>query len=180
MTGALTVLGPVVADGTIGRAAWGLVLATQTAGMVLGGLLAMSMRVRRLLRLGIIASFVAVPWLVTLAESPTLVALLPLALVTGMAMEQFGIAWETTLQNHVPADKLARIYSYDAVGSFVAMPAGQAAAGPIAQAVGAANAPLVAAGLIAAALLGMLASRDVRRLPCTPAEVSTPAATAML
>lgn len=40
-------LGPVVADETVGRAAWGLVLAAQAAGMVLGGLLALRVRFRR-------------------------------------------------------------------------------------------------------------------------------------
>ena len=40
------------------------------------------------------------------------------------------------MQEHVPADKLARVYSYDMVGSFVAIPVGQVAAGPIAEAVG--------------------------------------------
>ena len=34
--GATTVLGPVVADGSFGRAAWGLVVAAQTVGLGLG------------------------------------------------------------------------------------------------------------------------------------------------
>ena len=48
-------------------------------------------------------------------------------------LEQFGIAWETTMQEHIPPDKLARVYSYDMVGSFVAIPIGQVAVGPIAR-----------------------------------------------
>jgi MFS family permease len=76
-------------------------------------------------------------WLVGLALFPLPAVLLPAAFVTGVAMEQFGVAWEVSLQEHVPADKLARVYSYDALGSFLAIPIGQVAAGPIADHVGA-------------------------------------------
>ena len=41
LAGGLNVLGPVVADDTIGRPAWGLVLAVETAGMVVGGIVAL-------------------------------------------------------------------------------------------------------------------------------------------
>ena len=43
--GSLFVLGPVVADDTIGRQSWGLVLAAQTGGMLIGALIAMRLRV---------------------------------------------------------------------------------------------------------------------------------------
>jgi hypothetical protein len=76
----------------------------------------------------------------------------------------FSIAWETTVQEHVPADRLARVYSYDALGSLLAVPIGQVAAGPAALALGAEAALLGAAGLMALAVVGMLASRDVRGL----------------
>ncbi|WP_409451099.1 hypothetical protein [Erwinia sp.] len=32
---------------------------------------------------------------------------------------------------HIPHDKLARVYAYDAMGSFVAIPVGELAAGPL-------------------------------------------------
>ncbi|MFX5668735.1 MFS transporter, partial [Acinetobacter baumannii] len=35
-TGAVAVLGPVVADETVGRTAWGFVIGAQTAGFALG------------------------------------------------------------------------------------------------------------------------------------------------
>ena len=40
LSGGIFVLGPVVADDTIGRRAWGFVLAAQTAGMIVGALVA--------------------------------------------------------------------------------------------------------------------------------------------
>src|SRR5262249_26152348 len=48
-SGGLFVLGPVVADQSFGRRAWGFILAAQTAGMILGGLVALRLRLRRLL-----------------------------------------------------------------------------------------------------------------------------------
>ena len=64
---------------------------------------------------------------------PDIGLLLLAGFMVGFALEQFAVAWETTMQEHVPADKLARVYSYDMLGSFVAMPIGQVAAGPLAE-----------------------------------------------
>jgi MFS family permease len=161
---ALTVLGPILADTTFGRAAWGLILATETAGMVLGGLIAMWTRIRRLLLLGVMcAGFQALPML-ALGVAPRLGLLICAAFISGLATEQFGVAWETTMQEHVPAEKLARVYSYDMIGSFVAIPIGQLMAGPIAQAVGVQRALVGTAVLVALAVVGMLCNRDVRHL----------------
>lgn len=52
-TGTVTVLGPLVADDTVGRGGWGLVLAVQGAGLVAGGLLALRWRPVHALRVGV-------------------------------------------------------------------------------------------------------------------------------
>ncbi|GAA0473978.1 MFS transporter [Paractinoplanes deccanensis] len=163
-SGGLYVLGPAVADETFGRQSWGFVLAAQTGGMILGALIAMRLRVRRLLLLGAVSTFgMALP-LLLLGLYPQVVVLIVGALLAGGLLEQFGVAWETTMQEHVPPDKLARVYSYDMVGSFVAMPIGELLVGPISHQVGV-EATLVGAGvLVIVAVLGMLASRDVRTL----------------
>ena len=163
--GGLLVLGPVVADDTIGRRAWGFVLAAQTAGMIVGGLVAMRLRIRRLLFFGVVCLLPFSVPLFVLGVYPHLWTLVLGALVAGLAIEQFGVAWETTMQEHVPAEKLARVYSYDMVGSFVAIPVGEMAIGPIAQVAGR-GATLIAAGLIMIiSVVAMLSSRDVRTLP---------------
>lgn len=162
--GALAVLGPAVADETIGRGAWGLVLAAQTAGMAVGAVIAMRIRVRRLLLFGVVCIAGEALLIGSLALAPVTVVLVVAALLAGVAVEQFGVAWETTMQEYVPADKLARVYSYDAVGSFVAIPVGQVAAGPAAVAIGPEGALLAGAGLMGLAVAGMVSSRDVRRL----------------
>jgi MFS family permease len=142
--GGLFVLGPVVADDTI------------------GGLIAMRLRLRRLLYFGVACCLpLAIP-VFLLGALPHLWALIAGCLVGGLAIEQFGVAWETTMQEHIPSDKLARVYSYDMVGSFVAIPIGEMAAGPLAQVFGR-EATLVGAGsLMVVAVLAMLSSRDVR------------------
>lgn len=165
MSSGVGVLGPAVADETIGRKAWGLVLAAQTVGLVVGALIALRLRVRRLLLLGVACMLGAVPLLLALAVAPVFALLVPAAFLGGLAMEQFGVAWETSVQQYVPADRLARVYSYDALGSFLAIPLGQIAIGPVAVALGNETTLLIAAGLITLSVLGMLSSRDVRRLP---------------
>jgi len=163
-SGAMAVLGPVIADETFGRQSWGFILAAETAGMIIGGLIAMRIRVHRLLFLGTATTaFIALPVL-TLGVFPHVGMLVVVGFVAGVGLEQFGVAWETTMQEHVPADKLARVYSYDMVGSFVAIPIGQVVAGPVAQAAGVRPALVGAAALIVLAVLGMLSSRDVRHL----------------
>lgn len=162
--GALFVLGPVIADQSIGRQSWGFVLAVQTAGMVIGAIVAMRLRLRRLLLFGVVCcALTALPVLV-LGIDPHLGLMIVSAFAAGVAFEQFGIAWETTMQEHVPPEKLARVYSYDMVGSFVAMPVGQVAVGPISQAIGVGQTMIGAAVLMLLAVAGMTASRDVRHL----------------
>ncbi|WP_406077289.1 MFS transporter [Micromonospora sp. NBC_00858] len=168
-SGGVNVLGPVVADQTIGRQAWGFVLAAQTAGMVIGAVVALRLRVHRLLLLGVVCMAGNTLLLLALGLAPVVGVLLLAALLAGIGVVQFSVAWETTVQEHVPTEKLARVYSYDMVGSFVAIPVGQVVAGPVANTVGVAATLVGAAGLILLAILGMLASRDVRGLQHRPA-----------
>jgi MFS family permease len=163
-TGAMVVLGPLVADATIGRRAWGFVLAAETAGMIVGAVVALRLRIRRLLYFGVAC---CVPFglpVLFLGIYPHFWVLVLAALVAGLTMEQFGVAWETTMQEHVPADKLARVYSYDMVGSFVAIPAGEILVGPISDVAGVRATLIGAALLTGLASLAMLSSRAVRTL----------------
>jgi MFS family permease len=165
LTGGVGVLGPLVADETLGRKAWGLILAAETAGMVIGGLVAIRLRLRHLLFYGVAWCLAEVLLLGTLGIAPVVVLLILAALATGFGIEQFSVAWETSMQEHVPAEKLARVYSYDMLGSFLAIPLGQIVAGPLAEAYGPRPVLVGAAVLCGLVALAMLASRDVRRLP---------------
>ena len=84
--------------------------------------------------------------------------------MAGIGAESFGILWDTTMQQEIPQDRLSRVYSYDALGSFALIPLGLAVAGPVAEAIGTGR-TLAIAGLISlTATLSVLFVRDVRTL----------------
>ncbi|MFD0803439.1 MFS transporter, partial [Streptomonospora algeriensis] len=163
-SGGVKVLGPAVADETIGRGLWGVVLSAETLGAVVGGLLAARWQPRRALLFGVsLTAMDALP-LLTLGYAPTVPFLLPAMFLTGLALEQFGVAWEVSLQQNIPPEKLARVYSYDALGSFIALPIGETAAGPLAAMVGTRPALAGGAVLVAAACLTAISVPGVRTL----------------
>ncbi|WP_439656162.1 MFS transporter [Lentzea sp. HUAS TT2] len=166
--GGVMILGPVLADTTFGREVWGLVLASETAGMVAGAFVAMRVKARRLLLVGVasVGTSVFLPLVMVLHPVPW--ALLLAAFVCGLGIEQFGVAWETSLQHHIPEDRLARVYSYDMLGSFVAIPLAQLAIGPLAHAFGTSGALLGCAAIYLLATVGMLVSRSVRTVENVP------------
>lgn len=163
--GAASVLGPAVAREDLhGAAGWGLVLASEAAGLAAGGLLMLRLRPRRMLLAATLGMLLTVPLLFGLAVPLSLAAICALALVSGVGMETFGVLWDTTMQQEIPQERLSRVYSYDAFGSWVFIPLGLAVAGPIADAVGI-GAALVGAGLLSlGATLAVLLVRDVREL----------------
>ena len=72
------------------------------------------------------------------------------------------------MQRYIPGHLLSRVYSYDMLGSFLAIPLGQVLAGPAALAWGTQTTILVAAGVSVAAVLFMLIFKQVRTLPASP------------
>ncbi|MCQ0024265.1 MFS transporter [Streptomyces somaliensis DSM 40738] len=164
VAGGVYVLGPAVADETFGRTGWGVVLAAQMAGAVAGGFVAARSRAKHALRIGVAAVALEALPLAVLAEAPGVLLLTVTMFVNGVAMEQFGVAWEVSLQENVPEDRLARVYSYDALGSFIALPIGEMAAGPVADRAGVDTTLLAGAALVVVATGAALCSREVRQL----------------
>ncbi len=171
---AISVLGPAIADESFGRRSWGFILAAEIVGSVVGAFVAMRLRVRRLLFVGVLGCAVEVVGLAVLGLSANVALLMVVFFLSGLGIEQFGIAWEVSVQEHVPADKLARVYSYDMLGSFLAIPVGQVVAGPLALAIGVRWALIGAAATIGLAVLGMSISRSVRTLEHHPVPVPVP------
>lgn len=163
--GAIMVLGPVTAKEELGgAAAWGAVLAVEAAGLIAGGVLALRVRVRRPLYVGqALSALLALP-LLALARPLPVVAIALVFAVAGAGIEMFSVLWETALQRNVPPSLLARVAAWDSIGSFVAIPAGTAAAGPVAAAIGRGATLYGAAAVTAVAALAALASREVRTL----------------
>jgi hypothetical protein len=68
------------------------------------------------------------------------------------------------MQQEIPADRLSRVYSYDALGSWALVPLGFAVAGPISQLLGTRQTLVWAALLSLTVTLAVLLVRDVRNL----------------
>jgi predicted MFS family arabinose efflux permease len=174
-SGSITVLGPGIANATFGRTAWGLVLAAQMVGAVVAGFLVARLATRRALLVGVAAVSATVLPVLALAgraDAPLVAAAM---FVTGFAIEFFCVAWDLSLQQNIPEDRLARVYSFDALGSFLALPLGETAAGPVAAQFGTGRTLAAAAVLMLLATAGALTVRSVRQLtvreePVEPAE----------
>ncbi|MFC9429733.1 MFS transporter [Streptomyces sp. NPDC056987] len=162
--GGIQVLGPTIANSTYGRTAWGLVLATQMAGALIGGFLVGRSRSRHALRIGVaVVALDALP-LLALAEAAPLALLVVAMFVNGLALEQFGVAWDVSLQENVPPDRLARVYSYDMLGSILALPVGEMTAGTLSERFGSRATLLGGVCLVLSVTLAALCSKDVRSL----------------
>lgn len=173
----LTVLGPAVADQTVGRARWGWVLGAEAVGTLAISLL-LARRGRRGVRLWIGMAGILLPagLIIALGLAPRLDVLLVAALLSGLGIGYFDVAWSTNLQANVAEEHLSRVYSYDALGSILMTPVGQAVAGPLAVVFGL-SATLVGAGaLMVVAVLVALAVPAVRHLPA-PRLADPPGAT---
>ena len=173
--GASAVYGPLVAKESLGgAAAWGAIVASEGAGLLLGGLILLRWRPQRPLFVGTAALTTGAIPLLCLASLRTTAVIAAAFLVAGVGLELFNTSWATALQEHVPLEKLSRVSSYDALGSFVFIPLGLSIAGPVADAIGLTHALWLAAAVDAGAILCALAVRDVRRLRrLEPAPVAT-------
>jgi MFS family permease len=162
--GAWNTLGPVIAVDTIGKVQWGWVLGAQAAGLLAMTLVMMHVQLRRPVRAGMIGiSFMALPILV-LGIEPTVLPLMTLAFVAGAGTEVFSIGWQTAYHEHVPNEILSRVSSYDALGSFIAIPIGQLSFGPLAAVFDVRAVLVVAAVVYILIALSTLASSSVRNL----------------
>lgn len=162
--GAQGVLGPIVVADTISIPAWGWALSSMMAGFVAGGLVTLRWRPRRLLYVGtcLLALTALFPAAMTFSDS--LLILLAGAFAHGFGLEIFSVAWDVAIQQNVAPEKLARVYSFDMAGSFIARPLGLALTGPVAEIVGFRTWLAVVTGVIVASTATALISPDIRRL----------------
>ncbi|MFS7876915.1 MFS transporter [Streptomyces asiaticus] len=159
------VYGPLVAEDQLGGARpWGLALAAFGAGTVLGGLLMVRWRPRRMLLAG---SLCILPLALPSAALAVPVPVAPLIVVmflVGVSVEVFGVSWMTALHQEIPEDKLSRVSAYDWFGSIAMVPLATALAGPAEEAFGRSASLWGCSALILALTLAVLTVPDVRRL----------------
>lgn len=177
------VLGAVVANTTLGGAtAWGFILTAQGVGAILGGLAVLRTRPRRPLVTATLGTFAFTGPVALLALRAPTGAIAAAAAVSGVGVAVFGTLWDTTLQQHVPAEVLSRVSAYDWLGSVALIPLGYALTGPLASALGITGTLWLAAAwtvLGSAATLAVPAVRRLRRSPDAdegPAPMNTSAA----
>ena len=165
--GAWLTLGPALAEETIGRQAWGWVLSAEAAGALVATGVLLRVALPRPLLVGMLAgSLLGIP-MVMLGLDPRVGLLVVASFAAGIGLEVFGMGWNLAMQENIDEAQLSRAYSYDALGSFVAMPVGQLLYGPLGDRFG--YAPVVAISGVAyvAVALAVLLSRSVRTLPRT-------------
>jgi len=162
--GAWFTLGPALAKGTIGEQGWGFVLSAESLGLLVMTVILLRVKLRRPLLVGMLGcALMGVP-MVILGVEPHLLTLVLVTFVAGAGIEVFSIGWSLAMQENIEDDMLSRAYSYDALGSFVAMPIGQLAYGPLGEAFGFRDVLLVSGVAYVAIALLALVSRSVRDL----------------
>jgi MFS family permease len=166
--GAWSTLGPSRAKGTIGEQGWGYLLSAESIGLLAMTAVMLRRRLERPLFWGMLGiSVMSVPIFV-LGASPHLVILLVVGFAAGAGTEVFSLGWTLAMQEHVPEQMLSRAYSYDMLGSFVAIPVGELAFGPLGLGFGYRDVLMVSGVVYLAVCLLTLVSRSVRDLRRVP------------
>jgi MFS family permease len=182
--GAFTVLGPAAVrlhfGSHQGPAAWGAITAADALGLIVGGLVSLRFSPRRpMLFIVLIGASVAVtPVALGMFWPLPLICCASFAL--GVAIEIMMVQWTVAMARQIPPEKLARVASYDALGSVMAMPLGAVIAGPVAAWATMPRAQFGAAALIVIASLLALVPRDIRHLRAAQLAVPPTASTADL
>jgi MFS family permease len=137
-------------------------------GFIVGGLVTLRWRPRRGLFVGTALLTLTAAFPVAMALSDHVPLLLLGAFLHGFGLEIFSVNWDLSIQQNVAEDKLARVYSFDIMGSFVARPVGLAVTGPVAAVVGFDRWLLVVGAVMGGSSLLALLSPAVRRLERQP------------
>jgi MFS family permease len=163
--GGFETLGPLLAKtSSIGEAGWGLILSAGAAGLLLTTVVMLKVKLQRPLMWGMVGcTFFGLP-MVLLGAHPQLVLVMVAAFVGGAGLEVFAIGWNLAMQEHVPDEMLSRAYSYDSLGSWIAMPLGQLVVGPLGSAFGVRQTVFVCGLLFVLISVATLGSRSVRDL----------------
>jgi len=132
-----SILGADVARTSLGGAgAWGVILAGEGAGGVLGGILALTIRPSRPLAAAMAGRIAAVAPLTLLVIRAPLPLIVSAAAVAGVGFEVFAVLWGTTMQRLVPAASLTSVIATDWLVITVCAPIGDALIGPMVRGLG--------------------------------------------
>jgi hypothetical protein len=177
LAGSFYVLGPVMADRSLGGAgSWSVVLIAQALGFIVGSVLAIKFRPRRPVRAAALLTMGFPLSVLLMATGAPLAAIAAATFLAGIVIDVYEVVLDTSLQKNVPPHALSRVMSYESLGSFALVPLGMAGAGPVADAVGVQPALYGAAALIMLAGPVVLLLRSVRTVTDIPESDEAPAA----
>lgn len=159
----LLVGGPLLAVTTsLGRHGWAAVLSAQGVGAVLGGAVLLRWRPRRPLIMSTLLVSATSAQLVALASLAPLSIVVVLSALASAAVVSSDTLWLSTLQREVPPHQIARISSYDWLGSLAFNPVGLAVMGVLLTHVDPRPILLTVAGLNLAVRAAVLVPEGVR------------------
>ena len=160
-----SVLGPLIAlEHFNGPKSWSLVITAESAGLIVGALIALKIKPKFPMRFLMISSFTITFYIWTMAKPQSLALIAFGAFLFGITLDLWGTLWSTALQRKVPRDSLSRVSSFDAMGSMIFKPVGLAIAAPFSVLFGIDNFLLILAGITAVAILLPLFDPTVRNM----------------
>lgn len=162
--GVWQVLGPVLAEQSMGAGGWGLVLSARAVGLLLMSTLLIHMTVRRPLVSALMWSSAAAVPLVLLGVGVSTPVLAAGAFIQGLGFAYMGVVWQTARHAHIPPEMMSRATSFDDFGAWVATPVGQLSALPVAALAGAPNVAVYGGLAFAVVALAPLCVPAVRHL----------------
>jgi MFS family permease len=172
---AFIVLGPIVFLDHFSHAkqVWGLVSTVGSIGAIVGAFASVKLAPRHPIYSGfVVATLISVPIAALAGPLPWPA----IAVGWGVGMGSVALCntwWETTLQRLIPEHVYSRVRSYDILVSFVFMPVGMIAFGPIADAVGYEWTLLAAAAVAAATNIAIAFTPAVRAVLSVPLQPSS-------
>jgi MFS family permease len=173
--GVILVLVQVVAIERLGGpSAAGFIASAEGLGGFLGAGLALRLRPRHPLRVGWLTLMLMPLWALAYVWPAVLVAVLAGAVIGYAGLFFFDVAWQTAIQDHVPHRALGRVASWDYLTSFLAMPIGNALAGPLSRAYGINRVLTVSAAILFLSALSQLAIPGVRKMTRTRTAPAAP------
>jgi MFS family permease len=173
MSSVFVVLGALIAKEELGGAlAWALILSALAAGSLVGGVVALHVRVRRPLYFAVWGVMLISLPIALLALGAPAVVIAAGAFLSGAGSMIFNALWETALQQHIPAAALSRVSAYDWFGSAAFQPLGLVLAGPAAVVLGTTTTLWVAAvGSLSIAVVSLVVP-SVRNLEAAPLQAA--------
>jgi MFS family permease len=162
--GVWQILGPVIANATIGAAGWGLVLSARGVGALLASVVMVKLTVRRPMVPALSSMTMGAAPLILLGAGANTFWLAAAAFVAGVASEFFTVVWETVNNTHIPERLLSRVGAQDEFWSFVPIPIGQLSTPILAAVFGTATIAVTGGGVAAVAMLVPLLVPSLRRI----------------